>query len=94
MKGERLLQHANRVFEERRAEYGDAHMQFHAIAKRWSLVLGVDVSPQRVVLCMLELKLARLAQDPTHLDSIVDVAGYAAVLAELAPDQRGALDGR
>jgi len=34
------------------------------------------------VLCFIDLKLARLAQDPTHQDSIVDVAGYAAVLQE------------
>jgi hypothetical protein len=27
--------------------------------------------------------LARLARDPKHLDSVVDVAGYAAVLREV-----------
>jgi Domain of unknown function (DUF6378) len=36
-----------------------------------------------VALCLIDLKLARLAHDPKHLDSIVDVAGYAAVLREL-----------
>jgi hypothetical protein len=38
-----------------------------------------------VVLCLIDLKLARLARDPKHLDSIVDVAGYAAVLREVSP---------
>ena len=94
MKGERLLQHANRIFEERRAEYGDAQMLFHKVAKRWSLVLGHEVTPQQVVLCLMDLKQERLCNDPSHIDSIADKAGYAAVLAELSPDQRGFFDGR
>jgi hypothetical protein len=36
-----------------------------------------------VVLCLLDLKLARLAHDPSHEDSVVDVCGYAALLREL-----------
>jgi len=35
------------------------------------------------VLCLIDLKLARLAHDPSHQDSILDVAGYAAVLQEV-----------
>ena len=37
----------------------------------------------QVVLCLLDLKLARLAHDPAHEDSAVDVCGYAALLREL-----------
>ena len=36
-----------------------------------------------MVLCLIDLKLARLARDPKHLDSQVDVAGDAAVLREV-----------
>lgn len=85
MNGERLLQNALRVFEERRAEYGGAERALTAIAKRWSLVLGYEISAQDVALCLLEMKLARLTFNPAHADSIIDVAGYAAVLAELVP---------
>jgi hypothetical protein len=35
---------------------------------------------------MLEVKTARLSRDPKHLDSIVDVAGYAAILPEVTRD--------
>ena len=38
---------------------------------------------RQVVLCMIDLKLARLAYDPRHFDSIVDVIGYAVLLNEL-----------
>ncbi len=90
MNGESLLKNALRVFEERRAEYGGAERMHVAIAKRWSLVLGYEVSAQDVALCMLEMKLARLTFNPAHTDSIIDVAGYAAVLAELVPAPGGA----
>jgi len=54
-----------------------------AIAARWSVTLGRPVSPAQVVLCLIDLKLARLAHDPEHEDSRIDVAGYAALLAEV-----------
>jgi Domain of unknown function (DUF6378) len=55
-----------------------------AVAARWSIVLGHPVTPAQVVLCLIDLKLARLGHDPAHADSILDVAGYAAVLQEVA----------
>jgi hypothetical protein len=86
----RLLQHALTVVEERGQSYGDATTLFNQIAKRWSLTLGVEITASQVVLCMLDLKLTRLSNDPTHTDSMVDVAGYAAVLAEVTKKSGGA----
>ena len=86
----RLLQHALTIVDERGQSYGDATKLFNQIARRWSLTLGVEISPEQVVLCMLDLKLARLSNDPTHTDSMVDVAGYAAVLAEVTKQSGGA----
>jgi len=86
----RLLQHALSIVEERGQSYGDATKLFNQIARRWSLTLGVEISPEQVVLCMLDLKLARLSNNPTHTDSMVDVAGYAAVLAEVTKQSGGA----
>ena len=75
MKGENLLKHALQIVEDRRAQYGDS--------TQMSITLGVEVSPAAVVLCLIDLKLARLHVDAAHLDSITDIAGYAAVLAEI-----------
>ena len=83
MNGEMLLQHAAGVVEKRREHYGEPTALFDHIAKRWSLVLGAKVTPAQVALCLVDLKLARLVRDPSHLDSIVDVAGYAACLREV-----------
>ena len=83
MNGAMLLQHAAGVIEHRERIYGPPAESFDAIAARWSLVLGIDVSAAQVALCLIDLKLARLTRDPSHLDSIVDVAGYAACLREV-----------
>ncbi len=83
MNGEMLLQHAAGVVENRRRRYGEPEDLFDHIAKRWSLVLGTKVTPAQVAMCLIDVKMARLARDPKHLDSIVDVAGYAAMLREV-----------
>ncbi len=83
MSGEAMLQRAASIVAERRRTYGDPAASMEAVAKRWSLTLGHDVTPAQVVLCLIDLKLVRLAHDPSHHDSLVDVAGYAAVLREV-----------
>jgi hypothetical protein len=83
MNGPELLEHAAGLIDRRRLEYGEPVDLFEQVAVRWSLTLGSKISPAQVVLCLMDLKLARLACDPRHLDSQVDVAGYAAVLREV-----------
>lgn len=78
-----ILGHTAKVLEDRRDDYGDPAEQFRAIADRWSITLGTPITPAQVALCMIDLKLARLAYDPGHVDSMVDVIGYAALLREV-----------
>ncbi|MEG9884159.1 MAG: DUF6378 domain-containing protein [Hyphomicrobiales bacterium] len=89
-KAANILSAARTVIAERGQVYGDASRAFEQVARRWSVTLGVEVTAEQAVLCMLDLKLARLAHDPAHKDSMVDVAGYAALLADLAViEERG-----
>ena len=83
MNGPQLLEHAAGVVTRRRRIYGEPVDLFDQIAQRWSLTLGTRVTPAQVALCLIDLKLARLTSGPKHLDSIVDVAGYAACLHEV-----------
>ena len=83
MTSEQMLQHAAGIIAERGAAYGDAAASMSAVAERWSITLGHAVTPAQVVLCMIDLKLTRLAHDPTHQDSVADVIGYAALLPEV-----------
>ena len=78
-----MLRHAATVIADRREAYGDPAVSMAAVARRWSITLGHTVTPAQVVLCMIDLKLTRLGHDPKHQDSILDVAGYAAVLHEV-----------
>ena len=80
---EKFLKHVANVITERSTQYGDVSGNMAAIASRWSATLGRPITPAQVVLCLLDLKLARLAHDPSHEDSAVDVCGYAALLREL-----------
>jgi hypothetical protein len=86
MTAEQLLEQAAAIVTRRRGEYGEPADLFERVAARWSRVLGITVTPAQVVLCLIHLKVARLAHDPRHLDNLTDVAGYAGVLAELASD--------
>ena len=84
MNAEQVLEHAAGLVNRRRREYGEPVELFEQVAQRWQLTLGSRVSPAQVVLCLIDLKLARLARDPRHFDSQADVAGYAACLREVS----------
>ena len=55
---------------------------FKRVATIWSGILGVPVSAEQVVLCMVGLKIAREAgqHDP---DNITDAEGYLSLIPEL-----------
>lgn len=78
-----LLDEAEAVIAQRAVAYGLASDSMAAIAARWSLTLGITVTPAQVVLCMIDLKLTRLSHDPKHRDSAIDMIGYAALLPEV-----------
>ena len=78
--GDEMLLEAARAVEERGRVYGSPAPNMTATARLWSVVLGQAVTPSQVALCLIQLKVARLLTTPTHRDSMVDIAGYAAVL--------------
>lgn len=70
----------------RAVAHGDPENSFAGIADLWSAYLHITLSPADVALMMCLLKTARLRGNPTHADSWVDLAGYAACGAEVAND--------
>ena len=83
MSGTAMLKRAAEIMAERSEAYGDPRQSMAAIAARWSITLGKPITPAEVVICMMDLKLTRLASDPTHRDSMIDLIGYATVLHEV-----------
>ena len=86
MNADDFLQRAATVIRDRRRIYGEPVDLFERVAVRWSQVLGTKITPVQVLVCLIDLKVARLTHNPRHLDSITDVAGYAGCLAEVLSD--------
>ena len=59
------------------------------LAERWTQHLGTKVTAPQVALCLCDLKLARLTVDPRHLDSLVDLVGYAVTCPPAVPRSSG-----
>ena len=81
-----VLHQAAEIVAQRRQQYGPPAEHFRQVARRWSSTLGTAVTAQKVLLCQLDLKLARLAHDPRNHDSLVDLIGYSLLLHELLDD--------
>jgi hypothetical protein len=64
---------------DRKRDYGLARENHQNIADMWSVILKTEVTPEQVVLCMMQVKMSRLINSPNHRDSWVDIAGYVAV---------------
>lgn len=80
------------VLQDRASAYGVLEDNFRTIADLWSVYWqrrGLTNFEANDVAAMLALlKLARLAANPAHADSWVDLAGYAACGAECATEAR------
>ncbi len=76
---------AEAVNVSRRAAYGDLTQNFKLIANLWSCYLGVVIAPADVAALMALFKVSRIRANASHADSWVDLAGYAACGAEVAP---------
>ena len=79
-----LLQKTAEVIKERGENYGSIVDNHTRIAKLWSVLLDIDVTPEQVALCMIAVKQARLMETPNHTDSVQDILGYALVYHECA----------
>lgn len=85
MKKEQILDKAKELISnERLKHYGPPKENFARIAKIWTAILGTEIRPSHVALCMIGLKIARLQETPNHDDSWIDLAGYAACGSEVS----------
>lgn len=80
-----FLQQAHELINgQRRQDYGPAHENFTQIAVLWSGLfakkLNQPITATEVAMAMQLLKMARLLNQPTHFDSQLDNASYAALI--------------
>jgi hypothetical protein len=80
-----VLKEANTIiYGDREKTYGHPSKNLDTIAKMWNAYFNAigkrDLNSKDVASLMILLKTARLANDPTHRDSVVDICGYAALI--------------
>jgi hypothetical protein len=85
MKNKSVLDEAKEIiYGDREKTYGHPAKNLNTIAVMWNAYLKAKNEPtltaQDVSVMMMLLKCARLANDPTHRDSVVDICGYAALI--------------
>lgn len=72
------------VTKDRQATHGDPENNFSTIAQLWSAYCNRTFTNEDVAAMMVLLKVARIKENPSHIDNWVDTAGYAACGGELA----------
>jgi hypothetical protein len=83
-----LLDACKVALNSRGQHYGKVLENHNRISKIWSIILGSDITEEQVALMMVGLKVARLIETPDHQDSILDIAGYAAVMSECVEEKK------
>ena len=85
-----FLEDVRDIVEEREEQHGSPKEIFDSIAIFWNDYLyrahgcEVDLSGMDVALMMVQFKIARVIENPKgSLDSLMDIAGYAACAAEV-----------
>jgi Domain of unknown function (DUF6378) len=77
---------AKAVLSDRNKAYGEPEDNLGTTAELWSVFLGTPIRPDQVAACMALLKVARLRAEGGQQvqDTWVDLAGYAAIGAEVS----------
>lgn len=77
---EDVLEEALRITSgDRQANYGPPNQDFARTAAMWNALFGWDVTPSKVAMAMIALKLSRETHQKRR-DNSVDIAGYARCL--------------
>jgi hypothetical protein len=72
----------------RRSAYGKPEANFERISRYWTAYMAnvgkpIEITAADVSPMMILMKLARLAESPQHLDSMIDAVGYTLTMAEV-----------
>jgi hypothetical protein len=67
------------LLEQRAKDYGDPEAFMQQLSGVWSSMLGVNITPNQCVSMMIAFKAIRSCNNPNHLDSFKDAAGYSTI---------------
>ena len=75
------------IYGQRADDYGDAQSNFQRMADLVNPIIRKadgNLTATDMALVMIQVKIARLQESPDHEDSWIDIAGYAALGAQIA----------
>lgn len=75
-----ILEEADEIVSnDRQNDYGHPYDNFKQIADLWSPILGVEITPEKAAMCMIQVKISRQLHKKKR-DNLTDIAGYAKVI--------------
>lgn len=75
------------IVDQRGKSYGSSRENFGRIAELWTSYKGTKFSREDVAILFILAKVARLVETPGHKDSLLDIAGYAALAIEAEQEE-------
>jgi hypothetical protein len=87
VKATEALINAIDIMQDRGRIYGHPKINQGRIASRLSNLFDFPISDSQAALAMVEVKLSRIQETPSHIDSYVDCLAYIAIALELATEE-------
>jgi hypothetical protein len=87
MKATEALINAIDIMQDRGRVYGHPRINQGRIASRLSNLFDFPITDAQAALAMVEVKLSRIQETPSHVDSYVDCLAYIAIALELATEE-------
>jgi hypothetical protein len=87
MKATKALIDAIDIMQNRGAIYGHPKINQGRISARLTNLFDFPITDAQACLAMVEVKLSRIQETPSHVDSYVDAIAYLAIALELATEE-------
>ena len=87
MRATEALINAIDIMQDRGRIYGHPKINQGRIASRLSNLFDFPISDSQAALAMVEVKLSRIQETPSHIDSYVDCIAYLAIALQLATEE-------
>ena len=87
MKANDALLEAIDIMQDRGQVYGHPKINQGRIAARLSCLFDFPVTDVQAALAMVEVKLARITESPSHTDSYIDAIAYLAIALQLQTEE-------
>ena len=87
MRATKALIDAIDIMQNRGSIYGHPKINQGRISARLSNLFDFPITDAQACLAMVEVKLSRIQETPSHVDSYVDAIAYLAIALELATEE-------